>query len=372
MTKIKVSNIIKEGKSSQEIRREVIGFPYKPSKGYFRKIGCKNEEAEKYESILQKRDSMCSEERFEFIASQNVDLNNLIIDTCIFGQNKTIELMENADNVIILLAILNEMDKKKDVNQEDSYARKMAERIRWYTNLFLIDKEKYHLIPFAGYKKDMYPDDVIIQYLLMTEATKRPTILTVDTVLANKADSLGLEYILYKPVEFVIKRDSVDKEETTSIKQDKEKAKSTTSTTEKKKKAKTTTSVPEDKKQVVAKKEKNPNTKKKDDVTYSRGGVEIYVESSKVLVKKYNGNAKIFYFKEGEYKELDQEEQLEQPIEFTIVVPILKRGTIYIEKVSVKKGEIHKFSKEYFGLNEIYIDEWIDEKIKNEITDIIY
>ena len=372
MKKELVERLIKEGKSSQEIRREVIGFPYKPSKGYFRKIGCKNEDAEKYESILQKRDSMCSEERFEFIASENADVKNLIIDTCVFGQSETIELIEKADNVFVLLSTLNEMDKRKDTKQEDLYSRKMAEKIRWYSKVFLVDKEKYHMIPFEGYEKNMYPDDVMIQYLLSTEVTKRPTLLTADALLADKAFCVGLEYILYNPVEFVIKRDSVDKEETTSIKQDKEKAKSTTSTTEKKKKAKTTTSVPEDKKQVVAKKEKNPNTKKKDDVTYSRGGVEIYVESSKVLVKKYNGNAKIFYFKEGEYKELEQEEQLEQPIEFTIVVPIVKRGSIYIEKVSVKKGEIHKFSKEYFGLNEIYIDEWIDEKIKNEITDIIY
>ena len=37
MKKELVEKLIKEGKSSQEIRKKVIGFPYKPSKGYFHK-----------------------------------------------------------------------------------------------------------------------------------------------------------------------------------------------------------------------------------------------------------------------------------------------------------------------------------------------
>ena len=349
MKKELVEKLIKEGKTSQEIRKKVIGFPYKPSKEYFRKLGFEGEVAEKYESILQERDSMFSEERFEFITSQNVDLNNLIIGTCIFGQSKTIELMENADNVIILLAILNEMDKKKDVNQEDSYARKMAERIRWYTNLFLIDKEKYHLIPFAGYEKDMYPDDVIIQYLLMTEVTKRPTILTADTILANKADAFGLEYILYKPVEFVLKRkeNNVADEvfETTNIEENS-----------------------------ISQEEKLLKAKSKRYNSYSEGGIEVYLEGTNVIVKRYNDNAKVFYLKEGEYKEIEpDEQQIEQPIEeLILVIPIVRKWSIHVIKLNIKNGELLKQDKEYGGLNEIYIDEWIDERVKDKITDIMY
>ena len=349
MKKELVEKLIKEGKSSQEIRKKVIGFPYKPSKGYFRKLGCEDEVAEKYESILQKRDSMCSEERFEFIASQNVDLNNLIIDTCVFGHDKTIELIENAKNVIILLSTLNEMDKKKDVNQEDLYSRKMAEKIRWYSNLFLVDKEKYHLIPFAGYEKNMYPDDVIIQYLSITEATKRPTILTADTILANKADAFGLEYILYKPVEFVLKRkeNNVADEvfETTNIE-----------------------------KNSIAQEEKILNSKRKRDNTYSEGGIEISLEGTNVIVKRYNDNAKVFYLKEGEYKEIEpDEQQIEQSIEeLILVIPVARKGSIHVVKLNIKDGKLLKQDKEYVGLNKMYIDEWIDESIKDKITDIIY
>ncbi len=349
MRKELVEKLIKEGKTSQEIRRTVIGFPYRPSKEYFEKLGYESKVAKEYERILQERDSICSEERFEFIASQNVDLKNLIIDTCVFGYDRTVELLGKAENVTILLSTINEMDKKKDMNQKMKYDRCMAGRIRWNSKMFLVDVAKYHLIPFEGYEKNMYPDDVIIQYLLMTEVTKRPTILTVDTHLAVKAQCHGLEYILYNPVEFVIRK--ADTIESKVVK---------------------TTKIEKNKKEPITKKEKISYVKKKENNTHSMGGVEIYLEGTDVIVKNYNDNAKIFYLKEGEYTERKQEECLEQPMEFTIFVPVVKNGSIYVSKVKVEDGEVSTKSKEYFGLNEIYGDEWIDDRIKDRITDIIY
>lgn len=78
--------------------------------------------------------------------------------------------------------------------------------------------------------------------------------------------------------------------------------------------------------------------------------------------------------KEGEYKEIEpDEQQIEQSIEeIILVIPVARKGSIHVVKLNIKDGKLLKQDKEYVGLNKMYIDEWIDESIKDKITDIIY
>ena len=177
---------------------------------------------ETIESVLE--DKTFDEQKnilLEILDEEINNYNNICLDNdneeCITEEEKEeilanleslkekVNLLENAEEVTVLLATIREMDTHKDMKQAiETGNTYFAENMRRYSKKFLLE-DKYRLVPFDGIKKNNYHDDIIIQYLLITPVKDRPTILTADANLADKAKCHGLEYILYNPKNFILK-----------------------------------------------------------------------------------------------------------------------------------------------------------------------
>lgn len=208
MVNKKLGSIILRGGTSEELRKEFPEFPVNPTKQYFCDLGYKASTAEKYLRLLRKSDENANKEKtnneFEemsqneaealLIKTQNADSTNLLIDTCILEHEEIIQLIEQAKNVTFIYSTIDEMDKvnKKSQNIE------LKKSIRQYYCKILEDTDnKYRLSTFSGLNDDRYPDNILIQYLLILPLQERPTLLTADKNLAVKAKAWNLQYILF-------------------------------------------------------------------------------------------------------------------------------------------------------------------------------
>ena len=362
-----IGKLIKEGKTSQQIRKRIRGFPYNPSIEYFMRLGYTETTAKRYKRILENNDSKCLKEEFEFIVSPDADFQDIIVDTCVFGYQKTIDIVENAKSVTILESILEEMDNKKKEGKNYGDVN-MASKIRRYSKKFLLE-EKYHLIPFKGFEENMYADNTIIQFLLITEVSKRPTILTTDAFLVDKAKCHGLNYILYNPVKFVMEREQ-------KVVNNPKSQKAILAKGETIKNIENPTKKQEDEKDLL-KTDKEVTTKEseykieEDKKTFSKGGVNVVAIAEKgAKIDIYNVNAKVLYLADGVYEEVFETIELISPEEIIVIVPIQKTGAIYINKIHIEDGNIQQEEKEYYYVNEIYMDDWISDNIKAKITNL--
>ena len=352
-----IGKLIKEGKTSQQIRKRIRGFPYNPSIEYFMRLGYTETTAKRYKRILENNDSKCLKEEFEFIVSPDADFQDIIVDTCVFGYQKTIDIVENAKSVTILESILEEMDNKKKEGKNYGDVN-MASKIRRYSKKFLLE-EKYHLIPFKGFEENMYADNTIIQFLLITEVSKRPTILTTDAILVDKAKCHGLNYILYNPVKFVMEREQkvVNKPKEANLTKG-ENIKNIENPTKKQEEVKDLLKT--DKEVTTKESEYKIEEEKK---TFSKGGVNIVaIEEKGAKIDIYNANAKVLYLADGVYKEVFETIELISPEEIIVIVPIQKTGAIYINKIHIEDGNIQQeydsnpAQKYYTKIKVLYFD----------------
>lgn len=377
-----IEKLIKGGKTSSEIRLIIKEFPMNPSVQYFMQLGYKESTAKKYRQMLKENDEKTEEQTFEFIVSKNANFQNIIVDTCAFGYKKTVQMIEEAKEVTVLLATIREMDTKKDIKKAiKTHTTYLAENIRLYSKKFLIE-DKYRLVPFDGIKKDNYHDDVIIQYLMIMPITDRPAILTVDANLADKAKCYGLEYILYNPETFVLKNpkkvENNDKsfrmkqEQTLSDKgeetnQNRSLSKKETEPLDKKVKDKQIPQLSDEtlkaQKTLQIYEEKKKTEKEK--IVFN--GVEVLMNGKKFRVRKYNGNAIIMRRVNGKYQEVIGESQTLKTVDIIIIAPTKKFSSIFINKIQIKDRNMVEEKKQYFYLNEIYIDDWIEEEVKDKI-----
>ena len=351
-----LGNLIKGGKTSPEIRLEIKGFPFNPSLEYFMRLGYTEKTARKYMRMLRKNDENLEKEEFEFIFSENADPKKIILDTCALGFMKTMDLLERAEEVTVLLATLREMDTQKNKKQvEEEQRAYFVENIRFYSKKFLLE-EKYKLVPFDGIKKDNYHDNIIIQYLWTMHAKDRPTILTVDAILADKAKCYGLEYILYNPEPFVLTRQN-------NTAQKKQENVQETSKIE-----------PEQKlpNKNMEKMEVSKQLEKKREQNYDKisvSGVVLQLKEEKVNVKRYNDTTIVMQLMEnGKYQEVFSGMVMTK--EIVVISPTKKVRSIYISRVQIKDGYMSEETKQYFYLNEIYIEEWIPEEIEKVVKDL--
>lgn len=222
MSNKKIGHIISKGGTAEDIRKEIPDFPLNPTKEYFSELGYKDSTAKLYLSKLQKnkeqkeaetsknisisqtsKDSKkhISTAKVTIIKSENANHNNLLVDTCALGFKDTINLIEQAEHVTFIKSIIEEMDrKKKDNKTSKAHEKFLASNIRLYTNKILIDTEKFMLSPFSGLKDTKYPDNVLLQYMLILPKQIRPTLITADKNLAVKAKLHELPFILFDVV----------------------------------------------------------------------------------------------------------------------------------------------------------------------------
>ncbi len=215
----KIGHIILKGGTSEDIRKEVPDFPLNPTKEYFSELGYKDSTAKLYLSKLQNNSKKKETESSKnisiqqisedsnkdistieatIIKSESADYNNLLVDTCALGYKDTINLIEQAEQVTFIKTIIEEMDRKKKHKKDSNAQQKfLAANIRLYINKILLDTEKFMLAPFSGLNDTKYPDNVLLQYLLILPKQIRPTLITADKNLAVKAKLHELPFILF-------------------------------------------------------------------------------------------------------------------------------------------------------------------------------
>lgn len=122
----------------------------------------------------------------------------MLVDTCALGYKDTINLIEQAEHITFIKSIIEEMDRKKKTDEDSKKQEKiLATNIRLYINKILLDTEKFMLSSFSGLKDTKYPDDILLQYMLILPKQIRPTLITTDKNLAVKAKLHELPFILF-------------------------------------------------------------------------------------------------------------------------------------------------------------------------------
>ena len=215
--------LIREGKTSREIKKVFKDFTL--SKEYFIKQGYKESTAKRYLAKVKINDKNKPEQKTAVKVSKvesaltarritggklvkylwtspHANFDRVLLDTSALGYKTTLEIIYAAKEVIIIEAVLAEMDKKKIVTKTTIDAMTLAKNVREYSKKILLETEKYEMVPFKGLEENMYCDDVIIQYMSLMPRGSRVTLLTADILLANKAKMHGFEYIVYSPCGF--------------------------------------------------------------------------------------------------------------------------------------------------------------------------
>ena len=209
ITKNEIGTLIRQGITTKEMQKEISDFT--TTTEYFEKLGYKHVEAIRLKWILRQNDNKEEEEEKEvtlrrallqeksYIFSSNANPNNILIDTCALGFQKSIELIERSEHVTLIHSILEEMEKKKkeleekrDKNEKECFF--LGNIIKYKKEVSI--KSKYKLILDKHKGALTYEDDNILEFLEQLEEDKRPTLLTADEFLADRAKCYGFEYIL--------------------------------------------------------------------------------------------------------------------------------------------------------------------------------
>lgn len=110
----------------------------------------------------------------------------IVLDTSALETKKALEILEKATKVILLTGTIREMDKYKDAGGN------LGDNIRTVSRKSREDEESKKYICVAGYERNNYQDDNIIDYC---RKNKNAIILTNDNNLCNMAKAYGIPYI---------------------------------------------------------------------------------------------------------------------------------------------------------------------------------
>lgn len=110
----------------------------------------------------------------------------IVLDTSALETKKALEILEKATKVILLTGTIREMDKYKDAEGN------LGDNIRTVSRKSREDEESKKYICVAGYERNHYQDDNIIDYC---RKNKNAIILTNDNNLCNMAKAYGIPYI---------------------------------------------------------------------------------------------------------------------------------------------------------------------------------
>lgn len=113
----------------------------------------------------------------------------IILDACALKSQEAMEIIENAEKVIVLTGTIKELDKNKE--NDSQYGK----NIRYIGKKIRQDTESKKYICISKYEKYKYNDDNIIDYCIWHN---NATILTSDNYLCAKAKAHGIPYIFPK------------------------------------------------------------------------------------------------------------------------------------------------------------------------------
>lgn len=287
-----------------------------------------------------------------YIFSANANPNFILMDTCTLQFKKSIDLLEKSEKVVVLESILEEMEKvlkekrkkkNKTVNDEflikhiNEYQKKIAKETKY--NKVLDTEEKYK-----------YVDNRILCFLYNLSEEDRPTLLTADIKLANRANCYGLEYILVTNTTITQEKKQIEKKQE-SVEKQQESVELETSKNI----------------QIV----KSSNEQEKITKTNILG-VSFKLEEDKILIRKYNPNPDIYFVKDNQIQLAEKQDEKEiTEFDYIILVFRLKGNReVRVVKLVIVNNQISYNEEKIRFLNEIYQIE-MPKEIQNKTKELL-
>lgn len=367
-----IKSLILNGKSTKEIRKVIDDFPENVTTEYFESLGFENPEAIKLKWKLRKNNQQ-ENERMEvgearrkllkskkYIFSYNANPNFILLDTSSLANGKNI--INNAKKVIVINSIMKEMNKVV------SKRRKNVKKAICFYRKEIVAKDKYKIIANKKEINSNYCDDSILEFLDgISEDEEKPTLLTADIELAERAKSYGFEYILI--VNNNTSNKAKKKEETlehiASIEEEKIFKEEQTINTENENSIK---------KEICE--EENYDENESFEVlpknkTFQFYGATFKVKNEEIFIKKFNPHAKVFISATNKITEVTEinTKKIVKISEFDNIVVLArsqKNRDIKGTKIVIVDGEIQCEEEIYTFLNEIYLSKMLPEELQNE------
>ena len=367
-----IKSLILNGKSTKEIRKVIDDFPENVTTEYFESLGFENPEAIKLKWKLRKNNQQ-ENERMEvgearrkllkskkYIFSYNANPNFILLDTSSLANGKNI--INNAKKVIVINSIMTEMNKVV------SKRRKNVKKAICFYRKEIVAKDKYKIIANKKEINSNYCDDSILEFLDgISEDEEKPTLLTADIELAERAKSYGFEYILI--VNNNTSNKAKKKEETlehiASIEEEKIFKEEQTINTENKNSIKNEICEEENYDENESF-EVLPKNK-----TFRFYGATFKVKNEEIFIKKFNPHAKVFISATNKITEVTEinTKKIVKISEFDNIVVLARRQKnrdIKGTKIVIVDGEIQCEEEIYTFLNEIYLSKMLPEELQNE------
>lgn len=380
MTKA-IKSLILNGKSTKEIRKVIDDFPENVTTEYFESLGFENIEAIKLKWKLRKNNQQenetieAGEARREllksksYIFSYNANPKFVLVDTCTFQFEKGLEIIDNAKKVIIINSIMKEMNKvlaqKKRKKQINEIERKLIENITFYKRE-IVSKEKYKLIANKEEINSTYCDDKILEFLNDIFKEEKPTLLTADVELAERAKSYECEYILIVNNNTSNKAKKKEKtlEHIVSIEEEQ------TINTEKENLIENEICEEENSDKIESFKILPSNK------TFQFYGVTFKVKNGEIFIKKFNPHAKVFISATNKMTEVTERKtkKIVKISDFDNIVVLAKRQKnkeVQGAKIIIVNGEIRCNEEIYEFLDEIYLSTILPEELQEEAKELM-
>ena len=370
-----IKSLIINGKSTKEIRKVIDDFPENVTTEYFESLGFENPEAIKLKWKLRKNNQQ-ENERIEvgearrkllkskkYIFSYNANPNFILLDTSSLANGKNI--INNAKKVIVINSIMKEMNKVV------SKRRKNVKKAICFYRKEIVAKDKYKIIANKKEINSNYCDDSILEFLDgISEDEEKPTLLTADIELAERAKSYGFEYILI--VNNNTSNKAKKKEETlehiASIEEEKIFKEEQTINTENENSIKNEICEEENYDENESF-EVLPKNK-----TFQFYGATFKVKNEEIFIKKFNPHAKVFISATNKITEVTEVTEINTKkivkiSEFDNIVVLARRQKnrdVKGTKIVIVDGEIQCEEEIYTFLNEIYLSRMLPEKLQDE------
>ncbi len=370
-----IKSLIINGKSTKEIRKVIDDFPENVTTEYFESLGFENPEAIKLKWKLRKNNQQ-ENERIEvgearrkllkskkYIFSYNANPNFILLDTSSLANGKNI--INNAKKVIVINSIMKEMNKVV------SKRRKNVKKAICFYRKEIVAKDKYKIIANKKEINSNYCDDSILEFLDgISEDEEKPTLLTADIELAERAKSYGFEYILI--VNNNTSNKAKKKEETlehiASIEEEKIFKEEQPINTENENLIKNEICEEENSDENESF-EVLPKNK-----TFQFYGATFKVKNEEIFIKKFNPHAKVFISATNKITEVTEVTEINTKkivkiSEFDNIVVLARRQKnrdVKGTKIVIVDGEIQCEEEIYTFLNEIYLSRMLPEKLQDE------
>ena len=370
-----IKSLILSGKSTKEIRKVIDDFPENVTTEYFESLGFENPEVIKLKWKLRKNNQQ-ENERIEvgearrkllkskkYIFSYNANPNFILLDTSSLANGKNI--INNAKKVIVINSIMKEMNKVV------SKRRKNVKKAICFYRKEIVAKDKYKIIANKKEINSNYCDDSILEFLDgISEDEEKPTLLTADIELAERAKSYGFEYILI--VNNNTSNKAKKKEETlehiASIEEEKIFKEEQPINTENENLIKNEICEEENSDENESF-EVLPKNK-----TFQFYGATFKVKNEEIFIKKFNPHAKVFISATNKITEVTEVTEINTKkivkiSEFDNIVVLARRQKnrdVKGTKIVIVDGEIQCEEEIYTFLNEIYLSRMLPEKLQDE------